>query len=175
MRVKDRRKHVDGLYETPAFAIEALLEREKFNGITWEPACGKGNISSAIKGCIASDIRTDSFIAGKKGVDFLKADTAVVNNIVTNPPYSLAERFVIKALESTDKKVAMLLRLLFLEGKSRYQLFQTTPLKAVYVFSGRIACKPEDPNKAVRRAMAFAWFVWEHRYVKKPCIEWIKS
>ena len=50
-------------------------------------------------------------------------------NIVTNPPYKYAQEFVEKALSiiPEGKKVAMFLKLTFLEGKARRALFRSTP------------------------------------------------
>lgn len=62
--------------------------------------------------------------------DFLAIDNlAWDGNIVTNPPYKYAQQFVEKALNiiPKGKKVAMFLKLTFLEGKARRALFRSTP------------------------------------------------
>lgn len=41
--------------------------------------------------------------------------------------------FIIKSLELSENKVAMLLKLSFLESANRYDFFKNTPLKKVYV------------------------------------------
>ena len=48
---------------------------------------------------------------------------------MTNPPYKYALDFVLKALRiiPEGKKVAMFLKLTFLEGKTRRLLFNSTP------------------------------------------------
>lgn len=50
-------------------------------------------------------------------------------DVITNPPYKFALEFVQRALESVKpgRKVAMFLKLQFLEGKRRKEFFQTTP------------------------------------------------
>ena len=50
-------------------------------------------------------------------------------DIITNPPYKYAKEFVEKALEVIPKgnKVAMFLKLQFLEGKARRKMFETSP------------------------------------------------
>ncbi|KKM15452.1 hypothetical protein LCGC14_1695900, partial [marine sediment metagenome] len=35
---------------TPSWATHSLLQKEKFHGLIWEPACGDGWISDVIKG-----------------------------------------------------------------------------------------------------------------------------
>ena len=62
--------------------------------------------------------------------DFLAIDNLEWDgNIVTNPPYKYAQEFVEKALSiiPEGKKVAMFLKLTFLEGKARRALFRSTP------------------------------------------------
>lgn len=62
--------------------------------------------------------------------DFLAIDNQEWNgNIVTNPPYKYAQQFVEKALSiiPEGKKVAMFLKLTFLEGKAQRALFRSTP------------------------------------------------
>ena len=39
----------DDFYPTPTNATMALLQREKFDGDIWEPACGDGAISKLLK------------------------------------------------------------------------------------------------------------------------------
>ncbi|MDT8337190.1 MAG: hypothetical protein RQ856_05105 [Candidatus Izemoplasmatales bacterium] len=51
--------------------------------------------------------------------------------------YKLAQEFIEKSLQITNKKVAMFLKIQFLEGKNRYNFFKETPLKVVHVFSAR--------------------------------------
>ena len=55
---------------------------------------------------------------GEPGVDFLKAARRF-DNIVTNPPYNAAEGFVRAGMEQSTRKLALLLRLAFLEGANR--------------------------------------------------------
>lgn len=171
-RCGDRVQFVDGLYITPDYATVELLKKEKFTGTVWEPCCGRGNIAKFFKGCYASDIREEKFIFGDKGIDFLKQNHKKFDNIVTNPPYGLANEIVEHAVSLANKKVAVLLRLLFLESQKRNFLFKKD-FKCVYVFRKRISCIPESPDKKIRRAMAFAWFIWDKDYTGKPYIDWI--
>jgi hypothetical protein len=158
-------------YPTPDIATLSLLALEEFPGVVWEPACGSGNIARHFPGCIASDIRTDN-IFGEPGVDFLK-ETRLVNHIVTNPPYRLAQQFVEHALECVDGKVAMLCKLAFLEGKARYSLFKRHPVRTVYVFSKRLPIVKEGDTRKQSSMIPFAWFVWEKGYTGKTSVEWI--
>jgi len=166
-------------YPTPPFCTRSLLEREHFDGVIWEPAAGDGSMAKVIESysrCIASEIRRGPEVYGEQGVDFLKT-TRSVDNIVTNPPFKFGQEFVEHALECADKKVAMLLRLAFLESKKRYALFTATPLKRVYVFSSRQTFVHGELNGVGQRVsgfLAFAWFVWDKSYHGEPMLGWIR-
>jgi len=67
----------------------------------------------------------------------------------------------------------MLLKLNFLEGQKRYQLFKSTPLKTVYVFSKRLSFDKGNEKGKGSGLLAYAWYVWEQGYKGKPMIEWI--
>lgn len=169
----------DDFYPTPLRGIEALLSVEQFSGPIWEPACGDGAISKVLKSHGYSVESTDLVDRnyGIPGIDFLMEYSALAPNIITNPPFKLAVPFVRKALELTTGKVAMLLKIAFLEGIERSKLFAESPLARVHVFSQRLAFQPGGSTDA--RAldgggmMAFAWFVWEHGYKGKPMLGWI--
>ena len=167
---KDREPHDN--YPTPEVAVRELLKRESFEGTVWECASGKGNIAKYFPECMASDIRTDDNVWGEKGINFL-LEMRKVDNIVTNPPYKLAKQFVEHSLRCTNRKVAMFLKLVFLESQSRYELFQNTPLRTVYVFSRRLNPAKEGDTRKHSGLIAYAWFIWEHGYEGKPTIEWI--
>ena len=75
---------------------------------------------------------------GESGIDFLLDYTTTADNIVTNPPFKLAEPFVRHALARSRRKVAMLARLAWLEGKGRKRLYAESPIARVWVFSERV-------------------------------------
>ena len=160
-------------YPTPDIAVIELLKVESFEGVIWEPACGSGHIAQFFKDCIATDIRHDN-IYGEGGVNFF-FENRQVDCIITNPPYKQAQKFVEHSLMCANKKVAMLLKLAFLESASRYDLFMKTPLKTVYVFSKRLPWIREGnvTMKGKSSMIPFAWFVWERGYTGKTEIEWI--
>lgn len=179
---KDR-QHND-YYATSPQTIKSLLKVEKVFGDILEPACGEGHISKYlekepnVKSVTSTDLVDRGF--GEGGIDFLNHDyERKFDIVITNPPFSLGEQFVRKALEVSSNKVILLFRIQFLESVSRYELFKTTPLKHVYVFSSR-QCgwkngKMLDENgKKWSATMALCWFVWEHGYNGDPTIKWIE-
>lgn len=157
-------------YTTPEWATEALMERESFDGEIWECAAGNGKMAKILKKynpTILTDIRTGTnFFDTKKNV----------KNIVTNPPYKYAQAFVEWAKENATEKIAMLLKLTFLESARRYSFFQDQkfPLKKVLVFCKRITMFPEGEEKPKNSGtIAFAWYIWDKEYKGKPIIDWI--
>ena len=173
------RKRNDGIdfYQTPTWAVEKLLEKEKFQGSILEPCSGAGAISKVLENhsynVISSDIRKDDNVYGSKGIDIFCIKDKY-NNVITNPPYFCAKDVIIKSLEIANCKVAMLLKLSFLESTSRYDFFKNTPLKKVYVFCKRVQMYPEGIEKPKNSGtIAYAWYVWEKGYTGKPQIDWL--
>lgn len=176
---EEREEH--DYYATHPKAVELLLEQEKFYNEIWEPACGEGHISKVLENNGYKVHSSDLIYRGYgnlESVDFLKFETdkKLKIDIVSNPPYSYAKDFVEKSLDLIQNgcKVAMFLKLQFLEGKSRKQLFKKYPPKVVYVSSARLLCaKNGEFEKYPSSAVAYAWFVWEKGFTGDPVIKWI--
>lgn len=181
----ERQQH--DYYATEPKAVEILLEQERFNPYVWECACGEGHISEVLKKHHYRVRSSDLYDRGYEGteiIDFLTVSKEDVKHdfsrdIITNPPYKYAKEFVEHALEiSMDgTKVAMFLKLTFLESKARKKLFEKYPPKVVYVSSSRLQCAKngdfEKYGKGVGTAVAYAWYVWEKGYKGDPIIKWI--
>ena len=170
------RKRNDGIdyYQTPIWATQELLRKEEFGGSVLEPCCGAGAISKLLNNCISSDIRKDENVFGEKGKDIFTYPEKSFNNIITNPPYIIAQKVIEKSLNITRNKVAMLLKLSFLESKGRYNFFKEYPLKKVLVFCKRVQMYPEGTIKPKNSGtIAYAWYVWDWAYTGQPMIEWI--
>ena len=165
-----RRVALSGLdfYPTPSWVTEALLEVEGFRGTILEPACGDGAISKVLAAANyeveSSDLYDRGY--GTDNRDFLLSIASgyhwPINNIVTNPPYNFAEKFILRALEITKYKVAFFLRLAFLESITRHNsIFKETPPTRVWVFSERVTMYPNGQQTAGSGTTAYAWFIWE--------------
>ena len=176
----DTERESNDYYATDPKAVELLLALEVFSHDIWEPACGEGHISKVLErhrhAVRSTDLIDRGF--GRGGVDFLSETGTYNGDIVTNPPYKYAKEFVEHAIETVPNgnKVAMLLRLSFLEGKSRRELFDRCPPKTVYVSSGRInCCKNGDfshEQRSSNSAQAYAWFVWQKGYAGPTVVKW---
>lgn len=127
----DADRQREDYYATEPKATEWLCKLERFEGRILEPSCGEGHISRVLEAAGYEVVSRDLVDRGYGEVaDFLAIDNLEWDgNIVTNPPYKYAQEFVEKALSiiPEGKKVAMFLKLTFLEGKARRSLFRTTP------------------------------------------------
>ena len=67
----------------------------------------------------------------------------------------------------------MFLKLTFLEGKRRKQLFKTNPPIRVWVTSSRLKCALNGKfDEMTGSAASYAWYVWEKGYKGDPIIKW---
>jgi len=155
-------RNKDDQYMTPEWCVDLLLKYEKVAGKVLEPCCGTKNIVNRLikNGVDRNNILTMDI--GEKFepdilTDFTKIDlgSARFDVVVTNPPFIFAQEFLDKCLAHSNK-VIFLLRLNYLESKSRYQFFMDNSPKCVYVMSER----PKFFNNKTD-SIAYAWFVWE--------------
>ena len=163
-------------YATHPRAVELLLDQETFSKDIWEPACGEGHLSKVLEArnhrVLSSDLINRGY--GWGGVDFLECKEPFDGDIITNPPYKVAKEFVEKALElvTPGHKVAMFLKLTFLEGQGRRTLFRERPPQRVYVSSARLQCG-KNGDFSGTSMVAYAWYVWEKGHYG-PCeLKWI--
>lgn len=175
---KERQQH--DYYATEPKAMELLLTEESFHPVVWECACGEGHLSKVLEANGFEVISTDLIYRGfgdPEPLDFLKNTLEnFEGDIITNPPYKYALEFVEQALNSVQpgRKVAMFLKLTFLEGQKRKDFFLHNPPKTIYVSSSRLMCAMNGEfEKCSSRAVAYAWFVWEKGFKGDPVIKWI--
>lgn len=171
------RGHLD-YYATPPEALEKLLKVESFTNV-WEPACGGGHLSNVLKKYNIHSLSSDVIDRGYKDtqiIDFLDTQMKWSGDILTNPPFAKSTEFVYKAMEllQNESKLALLLRIQFLESVKRHELFKKYQPYAVYVFSRNIRCaKNGDFDNATGNASTYAWFVWKNNVYNEPLIRWI--
>jgi len=97
-------------------------------------------------------------------------------DILTNPPFILAEQFVEKAMSLLEKgnRLYLFLKIQFLESKARKILFEKYPPKYIYINSERQhTARNGDFEKYTLGTLCFCWFVWEKGFTGEPTIRWI--
>lgn len=167
-------------YFTPPEAVKALLKVEEIPETVWECACGDGAIVRVLRKAGHQVYATDLVDYDSPDQDMARWDFLMerqcpigVKAIVTNPPYKLAARFAVHALELCPK-VIMLLRLNFLEagnekskaGRARLECLDGGHLAKVLVFKERLPMMHRWDwmgNKATS-SIAFAWFIWDRNH-----------
>lgn len=173
-------RETNDYYATEPKAAQLLMEVEQFSPYIWECACGEGHLAKEFEKAGYKVYATDIIDRGYGyQLDFLNSVAPPVTgfDIITNPPYSKAQEFVEHAIEiSADgAKIAMFLKIQFLEGKARRKLFDRYPPKTIYVSSGRLRCamNGDFERYAKSNAICYAWYVWVKGYTDETVIKWI--
>lgn len=184
----ERERELNDFYATPACVTQPLIDYLRANypdfskRLIWEPACGRGHISEVLKQNGYTVTSTDLIDRGYGDCgpeyDFLKTDKPTNAHIITNPPYKYAQQFVEKSMELIEDGAlcCMLLKLTFLEGKNRYEMFKKYPPEKILVFSNRISCAPGgdfEKTPALGGAVAYAWYIWRKGNTNLPTVDWV--
>ncbi|WP_262298181.1 SAM-dependent DNA methyltransferase [Microvirga sesbaniae] len=161
------------LFPTPPWGTRALfkyvmpaLQLPPRIRTVWEPAAGFGHMSTPLAEFSQMTLATDIFPYGPHldaQIDFTKADpnTALVDWVITNPPFDHAYEFLEQALRTARKGVAFLVRLAWLESQGRYNsLWTQTPPSVVAVFTERLPMCLGGWDPKLSTATAYAWYVW---------------
>ena len=179
----DVTREKDDFYATPPLAVKELMKLETFDKNIWEPCCGMNHITNVLKdnnyNVKTSDIIDRVNDGSVEIIDFLNYNEKYNGDIITNPPYKLATEFVYKSIETITygHKVAMFLKLTFLETKKRYELFKKYPPKVIYVASMRFGCSQTgefNTDGNTGSAIAYCWYIWEKGYNGDTTIKWFK-
>ena len=178
----DKERQREDYYATDPIAAKLLLEVEPFEGKIWECACGEKHLSRVFEDA-GHEVRSSDLVdrCGNEVFDFLGIENCESwdGDIITNPPFKYASEFIYKALSliRNGNKVAMFLKVQFLEGKERKKLFTEFPPKVIYVSSSRIMCAKNGDFAKVREgggsAVAYAWYIWEKGYKGDTIVKWI--
>lgn len=179
-------------YETPKWAVEKVLEAMLIDGIVnkydkvYEPCVGAGAISDVLmtygfKNLKCSDIQTENYIKGEKGVDVYEVEDNVCDVVITNPPYNLMTlkekdggSILKEFLRIANKKVILLLNVFFLSSKERKELLENSHLRHMYIHSDRVTMYPYGEEKPKNGGTKmYVWIVWDKEYNETPTFSWI--
>lgn len=166
-------------YREPAWITDALLDAVQFTGTILDPCCGGGRIPSR---CLDRGLHatgSDIVDRGFGRVQDVFDRTEPLDNIISNPPFTLAERVARHAFTIVRHRIALLLRLPFLEGKCRDALYARFPPTLILASRKRVSCPPGrlgrdgpkdrwgallEPEETGGK-MPYAWFIWQIGHV----------
>jgi len=177
-------------YIEPHWVSARLFEAEPFRGAIWDPACGMGRIveSAELAGLttFGTDLvdrggsarchavqhdgtRTYDFLAPRPDHDCIRAD-----NVVTNPPFALAQAFAERAVELVSHKVAVLFPTARLNAA---RWLQHLPLAHVWLLSPRPSMPPGEAiqrgDKPVGGKTDFCWLILSRAHTESPGLRWL--
>lgn len=157
-------------FETPEWAVEAILEKEGMIGLVVDPCCGRGVMVKAAEAqnyeTLAFDKYEWGYVYQTRGVDFLEMQRISDRpfTIFMNPPFSLAEDFVRHSFALGARKIVAFQRFAWRESKKRRPFWAEYPPNRIYVCSDRADCWRIDippEGRGSGTPTAHAWFVWE--------------
>lgn len=138
-------------FQTPPEALIPLLPFLDKTWLIWECAEGKGYLTNALQEHGYEVIGTDILT----GADFLTWTPEQFDCIITNPPYSIKHKFLVRCY-ALGKPFALLLPLTTLETRYRQALFQQYGVEII-LFDKRINFH-QPSGKESKSWFATAWF-----------------
>lgn len=173
-------------FPTPPWATRALLEhvieqgnKEFVKSMTClEPACGAGHMANTLSEYFGTVTASDIYQYGYGTVGNFLEDHYQDNScdwVITNPPFRLAEDFILKSLRVARRGVAMLVRTVFIESVGRYdRLFIINEPTKFAQFTERVPMVKGRLDKKASTATGYAWIVWEKHNPEAHCrLVWI--
>jgi hypothetical protein len=166
-------------YETPRWAIEAILDVELTTPLILDPCSGTGIIGQVCREheLTVTEIDIEDWAAlipghmrpGTAPVidDFLKTDLDLSRTtVIMNPPFSLAERFVDHAVNSGARKIICFQRQAWRESLTRREWWEENAPARVWVCGSRANCWRFDVlgskwASSSGTNTSHAWYVWE--------------
>ena len=157
-------------YETPKWAVEAILDKEFLLPNVIDPCTGTGVLTKAARArnhlVCAVDIHDWGFPLTCRG-DFLQMsppEPDLAFDMLMNPPFSKAVAFVKKSFEIGARKVVCFCPMTWWTSKSRRQFFNDFPPARIWACAERATCWRHDMPPAKRKndtPTMYAWFVFE--------------
>lgn len=169
-------------FPTPPWATRALIEhvigkKEVSSLSVLEPACGAGHMVKVLKEYFNevrfADAHNYQFGPIRDYLDY-PYETNAVDWVITNPPFRLAEEFVLRSFDVARIGVAMLVRTVFLESVGRYnRLFSKNPPSQFAQFVERVPMVRGRLDGKASTATGYAWLVWNLSESADPKLVWI--
>ena len=173
-------------YPTPPLATYILCKYVRPPKNVVEPCAGRGNISIELQrnghNVKSFDLNEydNSLVDIETGIDVLELERPNgYEGLITNPPYhkDLPRKITEKAL-SEYPYVAMFVRLTFLEGKKRKNLFTNHPPSNIIFLSDRIRfgtglVEPVEKKDQIGGMIAYCWIVFKKGHNGTTNLQWV--
>lgn len=166
-------------YVEPHWVDDRLFEEERFETSIWDPCCGFGRIPEAANRAGLIGLGTDIVHRGWHGqktqIDFLQAEAPLSENIVCNPPFNIAGRFMKHAIQMPGvEKVAMIFPTARLNAA---RWLQETPLAKVLLLTPRPSMPPGNTIAAGEKPgggkIDFCWLIWTRGRIGPASVHWL--
>lgn len=158
---KAKRSEAD-FYPTPKEVTHTLLRYLDLpkDTVIWEPACGEMDMVRAMFDAgyhyvVATDISI--------GQDFLTEPIPLCDWIITNPPFSTADKFIRRCVEH-GKPFALLLKSQYWHARKRENLFRSYPPTAVCPLTWRPDFLFKKRKERSAPLMDVMWCIWKPPY-----------
>lgn len=183
-------------YATPTVEVFNILKELGFdftNQTILEPCIGGGHMAEGILNylnlkqptgvkLIGTDVQDRNYRDPNwnliYNLDFLGDDYPIeeADVVIMNPPYSILEPFMIRALEIAKDKLILLGRMQVLEGEGRYEkIFKDNPPTDIYQYVDRIQCWKNGEEPTGSSAQGYCWVIWDKKNPTDfPRFHWIR-
>lgn len=162
---KPSERDADFFPTCPTFTT-ALLENVSFEGSIIEPCCGDGAMAAVISQQGYKVIASDKTDYGYGELADAFTLTGKHDNIVTNPPYNLAQDMVEHFLSITTGKVAVLLNASWIATAGRTALLNHYPPETIIVMPWRMKYLKDDGTMGTS-GFSHYWIVWDNSRTTK--------
>lgn len=172
--LKAHKRKASDFYPTPADGTQAMADALGLppGSMVADPCCGEGDMSRVLWACgyevISADINDTGY--GLAGYDYIGEDLephtgslgffaeyGLIDAIVINPPFSLAEQFIRKAVKQAPV-VGVLLKADYFNSGRGARLWHDHPPTAVHPFSWRLPfLKEERGDNPIMNCTMFVW------------------
>lgn len=141
-------------FYTPPKVLDPLVPLLDKKWVIWECAAGQGNLVRGLqeRGYAVNGTDIDSEI---QPLDFLTQKLAYFDAIVTNPPYSIKDKFIARCYEF-GKPWALLLPVASLGAQGRQNMYRKHGLQII-MLGGRVQFLKPPATGAWQE---HAWFTW---------------
>jgi hypothetical protein len=164
-------------YVEPAWCVDKLIANVGFVGTIHDPCCGGGNIIKRFNIHGFNATATDIVSRGFGDIKDFFEDETIRDNMVFNPPYKIAEQFILRALDRTKVNgvVAAIVNIKFLASQGRRdRLFKPHPPLEVLICSQRPSMPPGGGVVEAKGGTAdYCWVVWRPGRQGPSIIRWL--